>query len=102
MTRYAIVTSKHTLDQVQNYLPRNYTAEVANSNRVIIAGEDDHGWTMDKYVLPRLASGLIVAREIESSQITHLYDNEIAIVPCLINQVRLIVWKTHETEEEDA
>jgi hypothetical protein len=31
---------------------------------VLIAGEDDHGWTLDGYVLPRLASGLMPGREI--------------------------------------
>ena len=49
-------------DAVRNYLPRNYTVGVERSE-VVIRGYDDHGWTLDGYVIPRLLSGLYAARE---------------------------------------
>ena len=50
---------------VADYLPANYRAYgIGRDGRdVLIVGEDDHGWTLDGYVIPRLASGLIVAIE---------------------------------------
>lgn len=48
---------------VADYLPANYRVEIV-SDRLLIRGTDDHGWTLDGYVIPRLASGLIVAQEI--------------------------------------
>jgi len=61
--RRAIVTGgADSLEQVQRYMPDNYTARVV----IIIEGEDDHGWTLDDYVIPRLASGLIWAEELNS------------------------------------
>lgn len=56
------------LREVSAYLPANYTARLAEGNSlpvvVLIEGIDDHGWTLDDYVIPRLASGLITAREV--------------------------------------
>jgi hypothetical protein len=52
------------IDQVRDYLPRNFQASVPGKNEVLIYGYDDHGWTLDGYVIPRLASGLIVAEEV--------------------------------------
>ena len=55
------------LQTVQRYLPSNYKAELrthADPPYILIEGTDDHGWTLDGYVIPRLGSGLIVAREI--------------------------------------
>jgi hypothetical protein len=54
------------VEQVQDYLPSNYNVVHVDPNGqgILIAGEDDHGWTMGEYVLPRLASGLIVANEV--------------------------------------
>ena len=66
MIRFAIVDSKRTsLETVRAYLPSNYDASQGAHNNVI-QGTDDHGWTLDGYVLPRLASGLIAAHEIAS------------------------------------
>jgi hypothetical protein len=69
--RYAIVTGglNATLEVVRDYLPNNYTAEmVYNQDHprgvIFIKGTDDHGWTLDGYVIPRLASGLIAAKEV--------------------------------------
>jgi len=50
------------LETVRSYLPANYTA-MQTPDGVLISGQDSHGWTLDGYVIPRLASGLIVAEE---------------------------------------
>jgi hypothetical protein len=66
MTRTAVVRNAD-LETVKAYLPSNYEAYQGTDNGgagyVLIVGSDDHGWTMDGYVIPRLASGLIVAEE---------------------------------------
>ena len=69
MKRMAVVVSEQsTLEQVERYLPANYeAAEVGGL--IVIAGDDNHGWTLDGYVLPRLASGLHVAREVHVTQV---------------------------------
>lgn len=62
-TRRAIMLTSTTREQVQAYLPDNYHAVVIDG-RVEIHGHDVAGWTLDGYVLPRLASGLHFAEEI--------------------------------------
>ena len=64
--KFAIAHSKRGVEDVAQYLPSNYKVIHTDPNGmgILIAGEDDHGWTMDDYVLPRLASGLIVANEV--------------------------------------
>jgi hypothetical protein len=76
--RYAIVTHARDRKQLEAYLPENY--EVIWQGDVepydgatwtttgwVIAGRDAAGWTLDGYVIPRLGSGLIRAREIDLS-----------------------------------
>ena len=53
------------LPRVQAYLPRNYEA-FPHTEGILIVGHDDAGWTLDGYVIPRLASGLIGCRELVS------------------------------------
>ena len=53
-----------TLDVVKDYLPSNYTAR-EQGGEILIEGYDRDGWTLDRYVLPRLASALIVAKEVQ-------------------------------------
>jgi hypothetical protein len=66
-TRMAIIDKDGLkLSDVQQYLPTNYGAFRRVDGRIQITGRDDHGWTMDGYVIPRLASGLIPAREFTS------------------------------------
>jgi hypothetical protein len=78
MKRYAIVTNAQSQSQAEAYLPGNY--EVIAAARVpayegatrevdgfVIAGEDSHGWTLDGYVIPRYASGLIGCTEVDST-----------------------------------
>lgn len=55
------------LDVVRQYLPTNYSARLethASPPYILIEGQDDHCWTLDGYVIPRLGSGLIVAKEV--------------------------------------
>lgn len=64
MTRRAIVSSgRDSLETIQRYMPANYEAH-QQGDVVVIEGEDVAGWTLDDYVIPRLASGLIFATEV--------------------------------------
>ena len=63
--RTARVMTKDSLSTVRAYLPSNDIAERdTTTGRIFITGTDDHGWTLDGYVIPRLASGMIVAEEV--------------------------------------
>jgi hypothetical protein len=55
-----------TGEVVRQYLPACYEVTGVTDTEVSIAGHDDHGWTLDGYVIPRLASGLIFAKEVKS------------------------------------
>lgn len=64
--RHAIIRSgARDLEQVQRFLPSNYIASTTQDGHIVIEGEDNAGWTMDGYVIPRLASGLIYAVEFD-------------------------------------
>ena len=63
-----------TAEVVAAYLPNNYKVLSVENGvdelegkpcRAIIGGVDNAGWTLDGYVIPRLGSGLIAAKEIE-------------------------------------
>lgn len=54
-----------TRETAANYLPHNYQVTEVTPEWVYIEGRDDHGWTLDDYVIPRLASGLIWAEEVK-------------------------------------
>lgn len=67
MTRRAIVTGgigTPTLEQIQRYMPANYTARTNDNGQIEIEGEDNAGWTLDGYVIPRLESGWYVVKEV--------------------------------------
>lgn len=72
MVRVALVSSPSIdIDRVRAYMPANYTAVAVADRRdppeqlaVLIVGEDNAGWTLDGYVIPRLASGMIYAAEL--------------------------------------
>jgi hypothetical protein len=66
-TRIARVTSDHTVEDVATYLPDNYSAKQTSSG-VLVFGRDYLGWTLDKYVLPRLGSALIAAKEVTDDE----------------------------------
>lgn len=84
MKRYALIIAP--ADTVDNYLPNNYhvIGELQPEQLIgidderfgtllttrtvtVIQGEDNAGWTLDAYVLPRLSSGLYAGREIDLS-----------------------------------
>jgi hypothetical protein len=54
-----------TAERVARFLPANYkvvgTETYRNSSEVFVKGTDVAGWTADGYVIPRLATGLLVA-----------------------------------------
>lgn len=63
--RHAVVQGQHErLDTIRRYLPANYTAD-SDGTDVFIHGVDRAGWTLDGYVIPRLASGLYHAKEVQ-------------------------------------
>lgn len=67
MARYALIERPSgRLEQIRAYMPSNYAADRDVDGNILIHGEDVAGWTLDGYVLPRLASGLHFAREIET------------------------------------
>jgi hypothetical protein len=51
---------------VAQYLPSNYQVlgRTLDNTGTIIVGVDDHGWTLDQYVIPRLGSGMIHCEEV--------------------------------------
>lgn len=63
MIRYAEVRGARP-ETVARYLPSGYSVIGEHDGHVYIAGEDHHGWTLDGYVIPRLASGLYGCREV--------------------------------------
>ena len=62
-TRYALVNTPDS-ERVAPYLPSNYRVIGETEDGTLISGTDNAGWTMDDYVLPRLASGLHFGHEI--------------------------------------
>jgi hypothetical protein len=80
MTRYAIVRNARSRSEAEAYLPDNYRviyehpdyeqnySQQRNPRPVfVIAGEDNAGWTLDRYVIPRYGSGLIACEEIDAN-----------------------------------
>jgi hypothetical protein len=68
VTRTAIIKRRDgtpAVETVEAYLPANYHVSKTGttSGEIVIHGEDNAGWTLDGYVIPRLASGLIFAEE---------------------------------------
>ena len=57
-----------TAAEVAGYLPSNYAVLTETDDQIFIQGSDNAGWTLDDYVIPRLGSGLIFAREITPAQ----------------------------------
>ena len=65
--RRAVIEHKADLTAVRRYLPLNYRAEKNAFDSIIIEGFDVAGWTLDGYVIPRLASGLYFAKEVQDA-----------------------------------
>lgn len=58
------VKNFQSLSQLVRYLPSNYTITAVDNGSepyAIVEGEDVAGWTAQGYVIPRLASGNIIA-----------------------------------------
>lgn len=60
--RVAVTSGLHTV--VEKYLPSNYEVARTIDGQVVIYGQDAAGWTLDGYVIPRLASGGYYAKEV--------------------------------------
>ena len=61
-----IITGQYaTAGTVAAYLPGNYRVTGGSDGAVIVEGEDHAGWTATGYVIPRLASGMMVATIID-------------------------------------
>lgn len=68
VNRVAVVTGgARDAQQVKAFMPSNYLVRV-REGVIFIEGEDVAGWTLDGYVIPRLASGLIEAVEVKVQQ----------------------------------
>jgi hypothetical protein len=70
MIRRAIVATQKG-GTVSRFLPSNYKVvgdTGAPDHFTIIEGEDYAGWTLDDYVIPRLASGLYACREVPAEK----------------------------------
>lgn len=66
--RVAVVTGgARDAEQVKAYMPSNYLVRVRDGV-IFIEGKDVAGWTLDSFVIPRLASGLIEAVEVKVQQ----------------------------------
>lgn len=74
--RYGLVKGRNiSADKVKAYLPSGYEIEGTVSLffpwgvevAVVIGGRDYHGWTLDRYIIPRLGSGLMTCEEIDLS-----------------------------------
>lgn len=75
--RYAIVRNARSLREAEAYLPDNYRVIHEGADEpsfhgrerslFVIEGRDNAGWTLDRYVIPRYASGLIACEEIDLS-----------------------------------
>lgn len=70
--RHALITGARSEKEVAAYLPNNYVLMQQTSENgklaFIIGGFDDAGWTLDEYVIPRLASGMIACRELHNGE----------------------------------
>jgi hypothetical protein len=63
--RIAWCDSKDAED-VASLLPANYRVIGTNTDgNVMVVGEDNAGWTLDGYVIPRLGSALIYTEEVK-------------------------------------
>ena len=54
------------IEDVAELLPLNYRVVGTNNDgNVLIIGEDNAGWTLDGYVIPRLGSALVYCEEMK-------------------------------------
>ena len=53
----SIIINSADVATISRYLPTNYQAVDMGDGRTMVVGSDHRGWTLDDYVIPRLASG---------------------------------------------
>ncbi len=53
-------------EDLERYLPSNYRVMAERTDHFLVEGWDDHGWTAEGYVIPRLRSGLIACKITET------------------------------------
>lgn len=71
-----------SVDQVRPYMPTNYHVAEATDGKALVYGTDDHGWTMEDYVIPRLGSGMIAATQISKVDFQNeLKNGEVLTLP---------------------
>ena len=61
LTRTAVIYGNSL--SIHSYLPSNYTVTHHSADCTYIEGIDNRGWTLQGYVIPRLASGMYRCRE---------------------------------------
>lgn len=86
--KYAVVFSAYPSDtpkQIEAYLPGNYhfipntlTHTPDGRFRVGIEGEDNAGWTLEEYVIPRLNSGMYTVEVCRDRD--HVYDRTVGVM----------------------
>jgi hypothetical protein len=64
--RAVVIGFGATPEVIAHYLPSNYRViEFLEHDKVLIEGTDRMGWTLEDYIIPRLASGWYVCKEVE-------------------------------------
>lgn len=103
MKRFATVRGADNEKHLDAYIDGTDYEIIGRMDDVfIIAGEDVAGWTLDDYVIPRLASGLIFAEEIirpvfERNQGVLLYEG--SIILATVVDVRTVTFRTFDGSE---
>jgi hypothetical protein len=65
--RFATVINAERAERLYRYLPENYKILAGIDGTYLIGGVDRAGWTLESYVIPRLASGNIQCVEITAN-----------------------------------
>jgi hypothetical protein len=67
--RFAVVhCTPNLVTTIESYMPANYAVIGTTDDAIVIAGHDNAGWTLEDYVIPRLASGLYFAEELVTTR----------------------------------
>ncbi len=82
-----IPKTRESLETIKRYMPDNYHASQLEGGEIFIVGEDVAGWTLDHYIIPRLASGLIFAHEIHADDLVGLLTDQNLDNPQLVDFV---------------
>jgi len=69
MKRKAVVHSEKS-EEIAEYLPPRYKVTEVRDGKTYIEGEDFLGWTLDGYIIPRLASGWYACVEITDEEVS--------------------------------